>query len=307
MSWKYDAPSNTYKNHYLSQKIREQAIADTVFMKFATPEPGYGKRKGESATITRILQLPMATRVGETDRLPAGRPPIETKQVGISEWGFKIPTTQFERDLTHFDLMNPFQANLRRQIELTMDKMVADAFKLTPIKYVPLAAGPSVTTNGTPSGTSNQNLQVSDLREIHDYLHGTLKTPKYRNGKYVGILSTKAARGIKNDPEYKEWLAPTTSEPLISGMLKDIEGFTLIETNHFDALAENAGQSTTTGEAIFFGADSVGMLEIQSPEIRMGLPDDLGRFQDVGWVGILEAFLVWERASLARVVHVTSA
>lgn len=307
MSWKYDAPTNTYRNHWLSQKIREQAIADTVFMKFATQEPGFGKKKGESATITRILQLPLATRVGETDRLPSGRPAIETKQVGISEWGFKIPTTSFEKDLTYFDLMNPFQQTLRNQINLTMDKMVADAFKLGPIKYVPLAAGPNITTNGTPSGTSDQNLQVSDLREIHDYMSGTLKVPKYRNGKYVGILSTQAARGLKNDPEYKEWIAPTSSEPLMSGVLKDIEGFTLIETNHADALTDDVGASTTTGEAVFFGADAVGMLEVSAPELRMGLPDDLGRFQDIGWVGILEAFHVWESASLARVIHVTSA
>lgn len=306
MSWTYDAPSNTYKNHSLSDKIRRQAVADTTFMKFLTQEPGFGKKKGESVTITRILKLPLATRVAETDRLPSGRPPIETKQVSVSEWGFKIPVTDFEKNLTFYDIMNPFQATLREQIELTMDQMAADAFKLTPIKYVPLAAGPSITTNGTPSGTSNQNLQVSDLREIHDYLHGELKTPKYRNGKYVGILSTQAARGIKNDPEYKEWLAPTTSDPLMNGVLKDIEGFTLIETNHFDALANLAGASTTTGEAMFFGADAAGMLQVLAPEIRMGLPDDLGRFQDIGWVGILEAFLVWEAADLARVVHVTS-
>lgn len=307
MSWKYDAPSNTYKNHWLSSKIREQAIADTVFMKFATQEPGFGKKKGESATITRILSLPLATRIGETDRLPSGRPAIETKQVGISEWGFKIPTTAFEKDLTFFDLMNPFQQALRNQINLTMDKMVADAFKLGPIKYVPMAAGANLTTNGTPSGTSDQNLQVSDLREIHDYMKSTLKIPPYRNGKYVGILSTQAARGIKNDPEYKEWIAPTSSEPLMNGVLKDIEGFTLIETNHADALTDDVGASTTTGEALFFGADSVGLLEVNAPELRMGLPDDLGRFQDIGWVGVLEAFHVWEAAALARVIHVTSA
>ncbi len=306
MSWKYDAPSNTYKNHWLSSKIREQAIADTVFMKFATQEPGFGKKKGESATITRILQLPNATRVGEVDRLPSGRPAIETKQVGIAEWGFKIPTTAFEKDLTFFDLMNPFQAALRNQINLTMDEMVADAFKLTPIKYVPLAAGPALTTNGNPNGVSDQNLMVSDLREIHDYLRGTLKAPKYRNGKYVGILSTQAARGLKNDPEYKEWIAPTSSEPLMTGVLKDIEGFTLIETNNSDALTDDVGASTTTGEAVFFGADAVGLLEVQAPELRMGLPDDLGRFQDIGWVAILEAFHVWESANLARVIHVTS-
>jgi N4-gp56 family major capsid protein len=306
MSWQYDAPSNTYKNFVLSSKIRRQAISDTQFMKFLTPEPGYGRKKGESVTITRILKLPLATRVGETDRLPSGRPPIETKQVKVSEWGFKIPVTDFEKNLTFYDIMNPFQATLRDQIELTMDVMAASALKLTPIKYVPLAAGASISTNGTPSGTSDQNLSVANLREIHDYLHDNLKTPYYKNGNYVGILSTKAARGIKNDPEYKDWQAPTSSEPLMNGELKSIEGFTLIETNNMDALARLAGASTTTGEAMFFGADAAGMLEVQSPEIRMGVPDDLGRFQDVGWVGVLDAFLVWETAALARAIHVTS-
>jgi N4-gp56 family major capsid protein len=306
MSWTYDAPSNTYKNFQLSSKIRRQAIADTQFMKFLTPEPGYGRKKGESVTITRILKLPLATKVGETDRLPSGRPPIETKQVKVAEWGFKIPVTDFEKNLTFYDPMNQFQATLRDQIELTMDVMAATAMKLTPIKYVPLAAGASISTNGSPSGTSDKNLSVADLRDIHDYLHDDLKAPYYKNGKYVGILSTKAARGIKNDPEYKDWIAPTSSEPLMSGMLKDIEGFTLIETNNTDALARLAGASTTTGEAVFFAADAAGILEVQAPEIRMGMPEDLGRFNDVGWVGVLDAFLVWETASLARVVHVTS-
>lgn len=306
MSWTYDAPSGTYKNHALSNDIRRQAIADAQFMKFMRAEPGYGKRKGESVTITRILSLPLATRVSETARLPSGRPAIETKQVSVSQWGFKIPMTEFEKNLTYFDLMNPFQAALRDQITLTMDKMAADAYKLTPVKYVPTASGGTFSTNGVAGALSDRNLQVQDLRRLWDRLHGDLKVPTYKNGKYVMLLSTLAARGIKNDPEYKDWLAPTTSEPLITGRLKDIEGFMLIETNHFDALDNSAGSSTTTGEAITFGADAGGLVKIQDPEIRAGMPEELGTFQEVGWVGTVEAFLIWEKASLARAIHVTS-
>lgn len=306
MAWTYDSPSGTYKNHTLSNKIRTQAIADTQFMRYTTAEPGFGKHKGESITITRVLRLPLATTVNETDRLPSGRPTIQTKTVGILEWGFKIPMTKFEENLTHFDLSNTFQATLRDQIELTMDVMVASTFKLTPIKYVPTVAGFTLTTNGVAGATSTRNLQVADLREIHDYMAGTLKIPPYRNGKYVGILTTKAARGIKNDQEYKDWIAPTSSEPLMNGQLKDIEGFHLVETNNFEALANTVGSSLTTGEAIFFGADAVGILEIEAPELRMGVPEDFGRFREIGWVGTLNAFLVWEAAATARAVHVTS-
>ena len=306
MSWTFDAPSGTYRNHALSTKIRRQSVADTQFFRWLTPEPGFGRKRGESVTITRMLRLPLATRVSEIQQLPSGRPAIETKQVKLNQWGYKVPMTEFEQHLTHFDLMDPIQATLREQIALTMDDMAADAFKLTPVKYIPTATGGTFDTDGVPSTLSNRNLAVEDLRRIHDMLSGTLLVPKARGGKYIGILSTQAARGLKNDPEYKEWLSPTTSEPLISGMLKDIEGFELYESNHTDALDNSVGSSTTTGEAVFFGADAAGLISVMAPEIRRGIPENLGTFVDVGWVGTCEAFLTWEKASLARVVHVTS-
>lgn len=306
MSWTFDAPTGTFKNHALSTDIRRQAISDTQFMKFFRAEPGYGKMKGESVTITRILKLPLATRVAETDRLPSGRPAIETKQVSVSQWGFKIPVTEFEKNLAFFDIMNPFQASLRDQISLTMDKMGADALKLTPIKYQPTTTGGTFSTNGTPAGVATRNGGIQDLRRIHDYLYGTLKAPKFKNGKYVGIVSNRFARGIKNDPEYKDWQVFQTSEPFISGALKSVEGFDLYETNHFDAMADLVGTSTTTGEAIFFAADAGGLVRIADPEIRAGIPEELGTFREVGWVGTIEAFLIWEKASLARAVHVSS-
>jgi N4-gp56 family major capsid protein len=303
MSWTFDAPTGTYRNHSLSSDIRREAIADVQFMKFMRAEPGYGKKRGESVTITRIMKLPEAVRVTETEALPSGRPAIETKQVVVSQWGYKVPLTEFEQDLTHFDLNSEVQRVLRDQISLTMDTMCSTALKLTPVKYTPLSTGGEFVTDGTADSVSDRNWEVQDLRRIHDRLHGDLKTPRFRNGKYIGILSTRAARGLKNDPEYKDWLAPTTSDPLITGSLKDIEGFDLYETNHVEALADLMGTSTTTGEAIFFGADAGGLVKIMDPEIRRGLPQELGLFTEVGWVGTLEAFLVWERPTMARVIH----
>lgn len=307
MSWIFDAPTGTYRDHALSANIRKQAAADSQFMRFMRPESGYGKKKGQSITITLINQLPLAGRVSEQDRLPSGRPAIGTKSLTVGEWGFKIEMTEFEKNLTHYDIMNPFQAMLRDQMRLTMDKMCADALKLTPIKWQPLAAGDNIDTDGVPDQTADVNLSINTLRNIHDYLSGDLKSPPFRNGKYVGILSTKAARGIKSDPEYKDWLAPTTSEPMISGKLRDVEGFSLYETNHFNALRNSIGANGVLGEAVFFGADAGFLAVVENPELRAGIPSDLGRFREFGWVGTLEAGLTWEQASQARVIHVTSA
>lgn len=306
MSWLWDAPTGVYKNHELSSDIRREAVADTMFMKFVRPEKGYGKNKGESITITRILQLPLASRVNETDRLPSGRPIIQTRALTVSEWGFKTEITEFEKNLTFFDITNQFQMMLRDQLTLTLDKMVADAMRLTPVKYIPTTPSTgTLDTDGTASTTATSNLAVGHLREIFDDFRAR-KVPTFRGGKYVGILSTKAARGIKNDPEYREWQAPTTASPFLTGQLKDIEGFSLYETNHLNALSDTLA-SGVLGEAMFFGADQAVLIEVMTPEMRAGIPADLGRFREFGWVGELDAGLIWETASLARITHVTSA
>jgi N4-gp56 family major capsid protein len=306
MSWTLDAPTGVYKDHALSEKIRRAAIADAHFMGFMRPEQGFGKGKGQSITVTRIFPLPLAQRVSELDRLPSGRPLIDTLNITVSEWGFKIPMTEFEKNLTYFDLTNPFQQTLRDQMKLTMDVMCAEAVKQTVYKYTPVSTGGVFSTNGVAGATADVNLGIPDLREIHDELV-ELKTPRYRNGKYVGILSTKAARGIKNDPEYKDWQAPTTGGPFMDARLRDVEGFILIETNNFDARSNALGTGGVLGEAVFFGADHAALATVLEPELRTGLPEDLGRFRDVGWVGEIEAGLIWgDDADYARVIHVTS-
>lgn len=305
MAWVFDAPSGVYRNHALSSEIRREAMYDVQTMRYLRPEPGYGKKKGDTITITRVMQLPVAGRVSEVDVLPSGRPAINTKSVTVAEWGFKCNTTEFESNLTFFDVSNQFQQMLRDQMSLTTELMAATALKTTPVKYTPQVGGGVFSTSGTAGGTATANLAVADLRLIRDRLR-TQKSPYFRSGQYVGILSTRAARGIKNDPEYKDWISEQTAEPMIMGRMKDVEGFTLIETNNVYSYLDLVGASTVCGEAIFFGADPGFLAVIDQPELRAGIPTDLGRFREVGWVGTIEASITWDIASLARVIHVTS-
>lgn len=311
MAWEFHAPSGTYRNHALSSKIRMEAAADSQFIKYLPVEPGFGKGRGDTVTITRILQLPLAGRVSETQRLPSGRPAISTKSVEVSEWGFKTEMTEKELNLTHYQIQPRFRRMLRDQMRLTMDKMGADALKQTPYKYIPTVTGGVFDTDGTASTTADANMGVNDVRNIKDELQGQLKAPPYRNGLYIGLLSTRAARGIKNDPEYKDWHAPTSSEPLrTSGRgarpFAVIEDIALFEVNHYDALDNDIGSNDVLGEAVFFGDDAGFLATVDDPEVRMGIPEDLGRFRQMGWVGTIEAGLTWELAEQARVIHVTS-
>lgn len=310
MSWVWDAAAGVYKDHALSSKIRTEAMPRTRFMRFLRPEPGYGKRKGQSITVTRFDLLPLAGRVSETERLPVGRPSISTINIVPGEWGFVLELTQKELDYTYFAYEGQLRVLLRNQFTLTMDKMGADTAKLTPYKYIPVSTGGVFDTDGTPSTTADVNLAIADLRNIYDEMSGTLKVPFFANETYVMVMATKAARGIKSDPEYKDWLAPSTSDPLRSGSRfqgQVVEGFALYETNHFDALSNALGASGVLGEAVAFGDDWGALAVIDQPEVRRGMPFNLGRFIEMGWVGHLDAGLIWPEASRARVVHVTSA
>lgn len=308
MSWIFDAPSGVYKNHALSSQIREQVPRDAVFARYLEQERGYGKGKGAAVTITQVLQLPLADRVGELDNLPTGRAVIQTVQTAVSEWGFAIELTEFEENLTHFDLRNKQQRMLRDQMKLTVDKMSADALKTSPIIAIPTSATAlTFETDGVPTATATSNLRIAHLRLIHDFFKQNLVAPPFSNGQYIGILSTRSARGIKNDPEYKDWLAPTMSAPFETGRLKDVEGFALFESNHQAALDDTIGTASVLGQCVFFGADAGFFATVMDPELRAGLTTDLGRKRLVGWVATMEAGLTWRNAAEARVIRVDSA
>lgn len=306
MTWELDAPSGVYKNHALSSDIRREAMYDVQTLKMLRAEPGFGKRRGDTITITRIMQLPVAGRVGEQDTLPQGRPAVNTRSLTVNGWGFKVPVTEFEEMLTSFDLNSHIQQMLRDQMSLTMDLMATTALKKTLYTYTPATGGGSFTTNGVAGGTATANLAVADLRLIRDQLRKN-KAPYFRSGRYCAILSTRAARGLKNDPEYKDWIAPHTEAGMVSGLLQpDIEGFEVYESNNVYSFLDLIGSSTVCGDGIFFGADPGYTAIVQSPELRAGIPMELGTFREVGWYGVMEADITWDQPSLSRVIKLAS-
>lgn len=306
MTWVLDAPAGVYKNHALSSDIRKEAMYDVQTLKFLRAEPGFGKKKGDTVTITRFMQLPVAGRVGEQDALPQGRPAVNTRSLTVGAWGFKVPVTEFEEMLTSFDLSNYIQQMLRDQMSLTMDLMATTALKKTLFTYTPAVGGGTFQTNGAPGGVATANLAIADLRLLRDQLRKN-KAPHFRSGKYVGILSTRAARGIKNDPEYKDWIAPQRDDGVVTGLMQpDVEGFELYETNNIYSFLDLLGTSTVCGDAIFFGADPGYTAIVQQPELRAGIPMELGTFREIGWYGVMDADITWDQPSLSRVIKLAS-
>lgn len=313
-TWDLDVADGVLKNHSLSANIREAAIAGTKFMQFVDTESGYGKNKGEAHTITRIRNIPEPgnAQIGERDRIPIDTHAQSSITVVVKEWGRGVEYTHKNELLTEFSREDKIQRKLRQQLQLVLDTAAAAAFKTAQVIFQPTTlSGGTFTTNGTPAVTALQNLTVAHVQLLRDYMADTLHVPGYGGGEgYVCLASTKALRGIKNDPSFLAWRQyadPQTA--FFKGEVGQIEQIRFVEVTHTQALANNKGSGSVLGEAVFFGDDAVTMVVAEDPELRAAIPGDFGREKAVAWYGVLNFTIVWDTANdgEARIIRLTSA
>ena len=309
-TWEFDAPTGVFKSHAMSKRLYMAALENTVFMDFVKPVDGYGRKMGDTVTLTRIATIaePTSANLSEGNRIPEDTYSISTTSVTVVEIGRSVPFTSFAEDLTFFDLENGIQRRLRDQMGLVMDTKAATAFKTAQVKYIPtgVSAG-TFDTDGTASTPATANWNVYHVEETRDYLFDTLQTPTWEGGDYVAIFRTLGLRGIKRDPAWEEWHKYTDPQAKFNNEIGRIENIRHIETNHSNALGK-IGTNSVLGEGVVFGSDAIVMAEVLTPELRAETKGDFGRARAVAWYGILEFGIIWDTANAgqARIVHVAS-
>lgn len=309
--WTNDVASGVLKNNKLSSKLRMAAIADSKFMQFVKAEPGYGKGNGDTINITRISNVTVPTSAALTEgvRISEDELSISVQAITVSEFGRAVPYTSLAKDLQTFDLENAVQSKLKDQMSLVLDGSAATAFKAGKVKAL-LTGVAAVTwdTDGTPSTASVVNLGVYHVERIRDYMFATLNI-KPVGDEYISLISYKAARGLKDDPDWQDWHKYTDPQAKFMGELGKIENVRFVEVNNTSSLSDAKGTGSVLGEGVFFGEDPVVMAVAQEPELRLKNPEDYGRALGVAWYGIYAFGQVWSDSSTAgeaRVVHLTS-
>jgi N4-gp56 family major capsid protein len=288
------------------------AIEQAKFMAFVKPEPGYGRKMGESITITRVsnVSVPTSDVLNENVRIPEDSISLSTQAITVSERGRAIPYTSLALDLGHFDLENAIQSKLRDQLALSMDITASAAFKEGQVKAIPSGvATTTFDTDGTPSTAATSNLNMYHVEQVRDYMYGTLNIAPFSGDDYVCIMSYKAKRGLMNDPKWVDWKKYTDPSAKYNGEVGRIENIRFVEQNHTSALSATQGTGSVLGEAVFFGADPVVMAVVQDPELRAKESEDYGRSKGVAWYGIYGFGQVWgtsANSGEARTVHLTS-
>lgn len=310
-TWVADAPNGVYKSHEMSSALRKAAIAETKFMQFVKPEPGYGKKSGDTITITRIsnLAIPGSGRLLETTQVPQDQLTITTVGIMVSEWGRSVPYTQFSDDLSMFNMENIVQRALKDQMKIVLDNAAAVPFKSSVLTAVPDGvASISFSNNGIPFDQATANLNMFHVQAIRDLMFSTYFIPPWEGDDYVCLLSTKAKRSLITDPDWETWHKYTDPEAKYNGEVGRIENVRFVEINNPGALSGSLGLNGVLGEAVFFGADAVAMAVVLDPELRAAIPGDFGRQKAVAWYGILDFGVIWNTGNPgeSKIVHVTS-
>lgn len=312
-TWDWDATSGTFKSHTFSKKIRMAAIADCVIEQFVRRETGFGKKMGETLSITKIknITVPTTSVLSEHTVIPVDAIDMAVGTITVAEYGRAVGFTSLAEDLSSFDLKNAIQRKLKDQMSLVLDNAAASALKAAYVIAIPTSSS-AITwdTDGTASTSATNNLNVVHCGVIRDYLRDTLNVPWYEKSNYVGIASTKALRGIKSDGDFQAWrqyLNP--GDVLFNSEVGMVEQIRFVESNNTSALSNAKGTGSVLGEAFILGDDAVCEVEVQTPELRAAIPSDFGRSQAVAWYGVLAFGLPWSAtatAGEARVVRVTS-
>lgn len=311
--WVPDVTAGVSRNHALSRELRYASIAQTRVVQFTRPEPGYSENMGDTVTIQRIRNVPEPTSalLTETGKIPIDNLAMSTRSITVSEFGRAIGFTRFAQILLNFDLEDPIQKSLLKQMKLTTDTVAAFQFKQAKIRYAPLTSntGQFTTDGGVTPATATHNVNVAHFQNVYDYMFGTLHVDPYEGDDYMALASVKACRGVKRDPEWQNWrtyLEPDRAH--YNGEIGMIENIRVVAVNHLNALSNEKGTGNVLGEMIVFGDDPVALAEVQPPELLMGIPSDFGRKRAIAWHGVLAFGIVWDTANdgEARIVYVTS-
>ncbi len=306
-NWTFDITDGVLKNHDISSEMLTASYENTRAMEFVRTTP-FGKNRGESATIPRIHAItePDDATVSELGSIPEDSYTISGRKITVAEYARVLPYTSFAEELLVFDLEVELQDLLRTQLGLVMDTLTISTFKTAKVIYYPETASTgSFDTDGVASTTSGSDLNVFHVEQIVTHLIETLFAEPFDGGDYTALCRYKSLLSIRQDTEWEKWHQYLSPEEKYNGEVGRLERVRFVETNHKKALVDRAGG---LGQALFFGKNAVGFAESTTPELRAGIPTDLGRKKVVGWYGAMGWAIKWDTANPreAQIVRVDS-
>ena len=315
-TWTFDAATGVYKNHALSGQLLKLAARKFKFVPFTQKETSFGKGMGESITLIyyKALTQPSSTKLDEDTRIPIDQLTMGKQTITVYEWGRGVEYTNLAKQLSKFDPGDGAQAALLDQMNEAMDNAAAAEFNGTDAKviFIPTSlTGGTWDTDGTPSASATVNMTKHHLSAIRDYMIKDLHIPFFEGEHFIGLMSTKGLRGLRDDKCIEAWnLYLRKGDHIYRGEIGQVESVRAIEVTNESALSNSVGTGNVLGESVIFGKDAVARIEIEFPHLRAqpNYTADFGRRHAVAWYGTVAFGVKFPTATdrEARIVRVTS-
>jgi hypothetical protein len=145
-------------------------------------------------------------------------------------------------------------------------------------------------------------LGIAHLGAIRDAFSDTYIVDPYEGDDYIGLLSTRAMRGIKNDDSFETWKQYLREGDVFhNSEVGKVESIRCIEIKDTTCLSSGVGTGSVLGEAIILGDDFCAMIEAETPEVRVqvNFMMDHGRQHSAAWYGVIGLGLVWPETAVA--------
>lgn len=311
--WTPDIPAGVMRNRALSSEMRYASVAACKVLQFVADVKGYGRKMGDTITIPRAKNItePTTAILGRNQKIPIDSQQLAATSITVSKFGRGVEYDEETELLSAFDPKDFLQKNLIKQMKLVTDSYYASIFKQAYIRFAPTSSvgGTYTTDAGVTSSVATANLSVAHVKNIRDYMAATIHLEPYEADRWMSMASTKALRGIRDDPEFQFWHQYNDSEMVFyRAEVGEIEKVRFMEITHANALSNGVGTGSVLGEALFFGEEPVVSAVVLDPELRAPFAGNFGLQRALAWYGMFAGGQVWPSASdgEARIVYVTS-
>jgi len=295
----------------LSDELRRATYPLYEFRQFTRPE-GSEARKGEIHYFNRVGRVTTRVRaIGEQEQLiPLPTPAVTRGQVIIQDYGGYVEWTERLERFAEWDVQTILIDTLKMNMAHNLDVLVAEVFKSTPIKAIPVSASAVTIVTSPPYPQAGApGLTNAHVKDVIDFMRLTLQVPPYDGTNYICIAHGAAIR-VLHDQISDQFLKYTSPDIFYRSEIAHWYGCRFVQTNNSEALSHAAGTGTTkTPEAIFLAFDPIIEVISVPEEIRIEVvPGTFGRVKQVGWFFSGGWALTWDTPNPGecRVIHFTS-
>lgn len=291
----------------LQEKVRIEALEKLGFAQMLNEDTGtaIGKNNGDTVVYTYYPQLAVdASPVDETDELPRQAVVPVRGSYTVQEYGQAIPLTGKLKELSMVDNEEIYVSLLADHMQKKENLLAYNLAKTTSWKYVYLAAGNNFTTNGTPSGTQNEDLSFDNLCDLTAEAEDR-NIPTFDGENYVVIARGRTINALAKSASVVNAIQNTMPESALNKEIGIIGNARLVKDTQVQVIGISTGSYY---EHFLFGADALLKELAVAPELSYET-DNHGRFREVAYRWIAGYAKIYSQSAHSKehIVHITSA